>query len=107
MKAGAFRIHEPEDLPEALPFFSARIGEALCPRALPTSLFHSELRGFFMSGGVMTEQRGQGLRSPMERLNRYLEKLAGGEFYGKVTVSFQNGKVQDIKVEQTKKLDEL
>ena len=44
---------------------------------------------------------------PLERLHRYLERLAASEFYGKVTVSFQHGKVHDIKVEQTKKLDEL
>jgi hypothetical protein len=45
--------------------------------------------------------------SPLERLHRYLERLAASEFYGKVVVSFQNGKVHDIKVEQTKKLEEL
>jgi hypothetical protein len=54
---------------------------------------------------VATEQRASG--PPLERLHRYLERLAGSEFYGKVIVSFQNGKVHDIKVEQTKKLDEL
>jgi len=45
--------------------------------------------------------------SPIERLHRYLERLAVSDFYGKVVVSFQNGKVHDIKVEQTKKLEEL
>jgi hypothetical protein len=45
--------------------------------------------------------------SPIDRLHRYLERLAVSDFYGKVIVSFQNGKVCDIKVEQTKKLDEL
>jgi hypothetical protein len=45
--------------------------------------------------------------STLDRLYRYLERLAGSEFYGKVVVSFQNGKVNDIKVEQTKKLEEL
>lgn len=44
---------------------------------------------------------------PLDRLHRYLERLADSEFYGKVTVSFQHGKVHDIKVEQTKKLHEL
>ena len=44
---------------------------------------------------------------PLHRLHRYLERLAGSAFYGKVIVSFQHGKVQDIRVEQTKKLDEL
>ena len=45
--------------------------------------------------------------SPIERLLRFLEKLAAGGFFGKVVVSFQNGRVCDIKIEQTKKLDEL
>lgn len=43
----------------------------------------------------------------LERLHQYLERLGESGFYGKVVVSFQNGKVQDIKVEQTKKLEEL
>jgi hypothetical protein len=60
-----------------------------------------------MSGAVLPDQRVPTLRSPLERLHRYLDKLASGEFYGKVTVSFQHGKVHDIKVEQTKKLEEL
>ena len=51
------------------------------------------------------EQRASG--PPLERLHRYLERLAGSDFYGKVVVSFQHGKVHDIKVEQTKKLEEL
>jgi hypothetical protein len=42
-----------------------------------------------------------------DRLHRFLEKLASGAFYGKVTVSFQNGKVTDVKIEQTKKLEDL
>jgi hypothetical protein len=54
---------------------------------------------------VATEQRASG--PPLERLHRYLERLAGSEFYGRVVVSFHNGKVHDIKVEQTKKLEEL
>jgi hypothetical protein len=44
---------------------------------------------------------------PLDRLYRYLDRLAGSEFYGKVVVSFQHGRVSDIKVEQTKKLEEL
>jgi hypothetical protein len=54
---------------------------------------------------VETQQRTSG--PPLDRLHRYLERLAGSEFYGKVIVSFQHGKVHDIKVEQTKKLEEL
>jgi hypothetical protein len=57
---------------------------------------------------VAIEQRTSGPPgSELERLHRYLERLAGSAFYGKVVVSFQHGKVHDIKVEQTKKLDEL
>jgi hypothetical protein len=51
--------------------------------------------------------RDDRVRSPIERLLRYLDKLASGSFFGKVTVSFQNGRVCDVKIEQTKKLDEL
>jgi hypothetical protein len=51
--------------------------------------------------------RSDEVRSPIERLLRFLEKLASGGFFGKVTVSFQNGRVCDVKIEQTKKLDEL
>ena len=54
---------------------------------------------------VATDRHPSG--PPLERLHRYLDRLAGSEFYGKVIVSFQHGKVHDIKVEQTKKLEEL
>jgi hypothetical protein len=55
--------------------------------------------------GAATDPRTSG--PPLHRLHRYLEQLADGAFYGKVIVSFQHGKVHDIKVEQTKKLEEL
>jgi hypothetical protein len=45
--------------------------------------------------------------SPIERVLTYLDGLAQQHFYGRVTVSFQNGKVHDVKIEQTKKLEEL
>jgi hypothetical protein len=51
--------------------------------------------------------RNDEARSPMERLLRFPEKLAAGGFFGKVTASFQNGRVCDVKIEQAKKLDEL
>jgi hypothetical protein len=54
---------------------------------------------------LATEQRTSAPQ--LERLHRYLERLASTAFYGKVVVSFQHGKVHDIKVEQTKKLEEL
>jgi hypothetical protein len=44
---------------------------------------------------------------PLERLQGFFEKLSSGGFFGKVVVSFQNGKVCDVRIEQTKKLDEL
>ncbi len=46
-------------------------------------------------------------KSELARLARYLERLADGGFYGKVVVSFQNGRPCDVKIEQTKKMDEL
>jgi hypothetical protein len=46
-------------------------------------------------------------RSPLERLHRFFDKLSSSGFFGKVVVSFQNGRVCDVKIEQTKKLDEL
>jgi hypothetical protein len=42
-----------------------------------------------------------------QRLLRFLGKLSSGSFFGKVVVAFQNGKVTDVRIEQTKKLDEL
>jgi hypothetical protein len=48
-----------------------------------------------------------GARSPMQRLQGFLERLSSGGFFGKVVVSFQNGKVCDVRIEQTKKLEEL
>ena len=47
------------------------------------------------------------VRSPLERLHRFFDKLSASSFFGKVVVSFQNGRVCDVKIEQTKKLDEL
>jgi len=44
---------------------------------------------------------------PIGPLLRYLERLSAGAFFGKVTVSYQNGKVCDVKTEKTQKLDEL
>lgn len=55
----------------------------------------------------VSPSRDDRVRSPIERLLRFLDKLAASSFFGKVTVSFQNGRVTDVRVEQTKKLDEL
>lgn len=46
-------------------------------------------------------------RSPLDRLHRYFDKLNRNGFFGKVTVSFQSGRVCDIRTEETRKLDEL
>jgi hypothetical protein len=45
--------------------------------------------------------------NPIDRLFRYLEKLSHGGFFGKVVLSFQNGKVCDVRIEQSRKLEEL
>lgn len=45
--------------------------------------------------------------NPHDRLHRYLEKLANAGFFGKVVLSFQNGKVCDVRIEQSKKLEDL
>jgi hypothetical protein len=44
---------------------------------------------------------------PLERLYRFLDKLVRSGFFGRITLTFQNGRLCDIKIEQTKKLDEL
>jgi len=43
----------------------------------------------------------------LERLRRYIERLASANFFGKIVLSFQNGKLCDVKTEQTKKPEEL
>lgn len=40
-------------------------------------------------------------------LLRFLERQSASGFFGKVTVSFQHGKVSNIQVKQSKKLDDL
>lgn len=46
-------------------------------------------------------------RRPIVQLYRYLDRLSDQGFFGKVVVSFQNGQVHDVRIEQTMKLDEL
>jgi hypothetical protein len=41
------------------------------------------------------------------RIVRFLGRLCAEEFFGKVVVSFQHGKIVDVRTEQTRKLDEL
>jgi len=57
--------------------------------------------------GTRTATDARATPGPLDRLHQYLERLADTQFFGKVVVSFQHGKVHDIRVEQTKKLEEL
>ena len=52
-------------------------------------------------------RKAAGVRGSLDRLYRFLEKLVDNDFYGKIVVSFQHGKVHDVRIEQTKKLEEL
>lgn len=45
--------------------------------------------------------------TPFGRLFRFLGGLATNAFYGRVILSFQAGKVSNIVIEQSKKIDEL
>jgi hypothetical protein len=59
-----------------------------------------------------TDTRSADLRpsagpSPIARLFRFLDRLVTNGFFGKIVISFQNGKVCDVRIEQNKKLDEL
>lgn len=44
---------------------------------------------------------------PLARLLRFLERTAASDFFGRITVSFQNGRLGEIKIEQVLKPDEL
>ena len=54
-----------------------------------------------------TDRTGTTEKALDARLVRYLERLAAGGFFGKVVMSFQNGKEMDVRIEQTRKVDEL
>ena len=60
-----------------------------------------------MNTAIQIRPKEVKLPQSTEKLTQYLESLASSGFFGKVTVSFQNGKVCDVRIEQTKKLDEL
>ena len=51
--------------------------------------------------------RDERVRSPIERLLRFFDKCAASGFFGKVEVTFQSGRVCEVRIQQTKKLDEL
>jgi hypothetical protein len=59
-----------------------------------------------MSAKTYSTDHDGGFR-PLERLYRFLDKLVHSGFFGRITLTFQNGRLCDIKIEQTKKLDEL
>ena len=49
-------------------------------------------------------------RSPAdatERVSRFLARLERERFFGKVVLTLQNGKVGDVRIEQTRKINEL
>jgi len=51
--------------------------------------------------------RDDNARSPIERLLRFLERIATSSFFGEVVITFQNGRVVTISTKQSMKLDEL
>jgi len=60
-----------------------------------------------MNTAIQIRPKEVKLPQSTEKLTKYIENLTASGFFGKVTVSFQNGKVCDVRIEQTKKLDEL
>jgi len=86
------------------------------PPGISDPSFPCGTRGFFMihtqagpraTGRSKPAESGDHDAPPIERLFRYLEQLSTSAFFGKVSVSFQNGKVCDVRTEQTKKIEEL
>ena len=43
----------------------------------------------------------------LDQVTRYLASLAGENFFGRVTLTFQNGRVNTVKTEILRRLDEL
>ena len=43
----------------------------------------------------------------IEKLAAYLLKLSGEKFYGKVLVSFQNGRIDTVKTETVQRIETL
>jgi hypothetical protein len=55
-----------------------------------------------------TDRRNAAAHDALDpRVVRFLGRLCAEEFFGKVVVSFQNGKIVDVRTEQTRKLEEL
>jgi len=55
----------------------------------------------------LSPTRDDNARSPIERLLRFLERIATSSFFGEVVVTFQNGRVVTISTKQSLKLDDL
>ncbi len=55
----------------------------------------------------VSPSRDDRVGSPIDRLQRFFDKLIASSFFGKVVVTFQNGRVCTVQIKQTKKLDEL
>lgn len=107
-----------ETYPSDRTLTSARKRRAVeAPSGLATSCFLLGTRGFFMSyanNRPRATGRQNSTSEPIEhrsaldpRVLRFLDELSVKSFFGKVVVSFQNGKVTDVRTEQTRKLEEL
>lgn len=46
-------------------------------------------------------------KSDVERVEAFLRRLVESRYFGKVTLSFQSGRVTDIRIEQAMKVDDL
>lgn len=46
-------------------------------------------------------------RADVKRLERFIRRLAESKFFGKVTISMQNGRIGQAQVEQMLKIDEM
>lgn len=53
------------------------------------------------------EQLDQRRAAELAKIGRFLQRLQDASFFGRVTISFQNGKVTTVGTEQSLKLDEL
>lgn len=46
-------------------------------------------------------------RSPEDKIARMIEELSQNEFFGKITIGLQNGKISSIKKEESLKLEDI
>jgi hypothetical protein len=58
-------------------------------------------------GGTVRSDDDVPERTPLERLIQFLENQVQGRLFGKVIVTFQDGRVCEVRLEQIKKLSEL